>query len=124
MALEFDLALPTTTFRPPRLAFIVNPSLAARTVGPSEYLAACFAAGDFNTPASNGSAMSHTAYVTASPNKTDLFQTFQKDPQAMANIPNFVPNFVPHPLGADLTAEGLPVPPASQGVPPRVARSF
>ena len=84
----------------------------------------CYAAGDFNTPSSNPFAASNTAYVQNSSRQDDLFQTFQQDPQGVANAPNFVPNFIPHPLGADLSAEGLPVPPESEGVSPEITRGF
>ena len=91
---------------------------------PARCSAPCYASGDYNTPASNPFAGSLTSYVQQSPRIDDLFQSFLQDPQAAPNVPNFVPNFVYHPLGADLRPEGLPVPAESQGLPAQLARGF
>jgi hypothetical protein len=84
----------------------------------------CYAAGDFNTPSSNPYASSHTTFVGASSLQTDLFDSFQLDPQATANVPNFVPNFVPHKPGTDLSSLGIPVPAASAALPPQARVSM
>lgn len=83
----------------------------------------CYAAGDYNTPTSNAYGASNTTYVQSSSRQNDLFQSFQQDPQALPNAPNFVPNFVAHPMGANLSAEALPVPPES-GAQPGPSRAF
>ena len=81
----------------------------------------CYAAGDFNTVASNPFALATTPYVAQSSHQTDLFQSFVQDPQVQANVPNFIPNFIPFPVGTDLRRFALPFlanDPASNGVPP------
>ena len=80
----------------------------------------CYALGDFDTPSSNQFAASHTPYLVRSSRLNDLFQAFVQDPSGTANVPNFVPNFIYHPIGSDLSFEGLPVPPESWAVDPRL----
>lgn len=67
----------------------------------------CYSAGDFNTVASNPFASATTPFVKQDFRQTDLFQSFVQDPNAASNVPNFVPGFIPHPLGADLRALGV-----------------
>jgi len=91
---------------------------AARCTGNWIY---CLAAGDFNTVASNPFALATTPYVDQSSHQTDLFQSFVHDPQVQANVPNFIPNFIPFPVGTDLRPLAVLFPandPASNGVPP------
>jgi hypothetical protein len=81
----------------------------------------CYAAGDFNTVASNPFALSTTPYVAQSSHQTDLFQVFVQDPQVQANVHNFIPNFISFPVGTDLRpfAGLFPVgDPATTGVLP------
>jgi hypothetical protein len=88
---------------------------------------ACYGAGDFNTPSSNPSAGSNTTFVGASSQQTNLFNSFLQDPQAAtANVPNFVPNFLPHAIGQDLTSLGGPIPAAASAfaLPPSQTRGF
>jgi len=81
----------------------------------------CYAAGDYNTVASNPYASATTPFVTRTSRQSDLFQSFVQDPQAQANVPNFKPNFIPFPKGADLHVNAVPFPlgePAATGLAP------
>ena len=96
-------------------------------VGPSRCTTGpCYGGGDFNTPSSNAFAGSNTTFVGASSRQTDLFNSFQEDPQSTANVPNFVPHFVAHAIGADLTPVSGPVPANASDValPPYQTRGF
>ena len=79
----------------------------------------CYAAGDFNTVSSNPFAASHHPFIQQSSRHDDLFQSFVQDPQATPNVPNFKPNFIPYPTGADLTTLATILPAAVQtALPP------
>lgn len=79
----------------------------------------CFGEGDYAGIASNVLESASAPFVlTSSAHTTDLWQTFVQDPQAVSDIPNFTPNFVPIPVGADVTYMGSPVPPSQWAVPP------
>jgi hypothetical protein len=81
--------------------------------------ATCYAAGDFQTVSSNPYASADTPFIQAGYGRpNDLFQSFVEDPQAIANVPNFKPNFVPIPRGASITNLGLPVPTAAAALNP------
>ncbi len=89
--------------------------------GTPDFRIPCYASGDYAGIASNPYRAASTPFVKQSsllfvPN--DLVQSFVEDPPAPPNVPNFIPNFLPFPIGADLTAISLPVPPQSVGLPP------
>ena len=97
------------------------------SVGPSRCSSPCYGGGDFNTPSQNPFAASNTTFVNASSSQTDLFNSFQEDPQATtANVPNFVPNFISHAMGEDLTQLAGPVPAGASSIalPPYQTRGF
>jgi hypothetical protein len=81
----------------------------------------CYAAGDFNTVASNSYAGAATPFINSGvmggPN--DVFSSFPYDPQGVPNVPNYKPNFIPLPRnGPSATTLALPVPSSSWGLPP------
>ncbi len=78
----------------------------------------CYAAGDFQTVASNPFAGASTPFIKQSSHQADLFQSFTEDPGGTSNVPNFAPNFIQFPLGADLTGIGAPVPAGSDAALP------
>ncbi len=78
---------------------------------PDRCLSSCYAAGDFNTVASNPYAAATTPFIKASSHQSDLFQIFTQDPQTQPNAQNFKPNFIPFPKGADLRGHAVPFPP-------------
>jgi hypothetical protein len=86
----------------------VNPTtwtVAGGQFTPARCTQTCYAEGDFNTPSSNGFAKSNMTFVGASGSRlTDLFNSFQQDPPGVANVPNFVPNFIRYQPGSDLSA--------------------
>jgi citrate lyase synthetase len=65
---------------------------------------------------SNPFAAASTPFISRSAKANDLFQMFVVDP-AESNVPNFKPNFVAIPLGADITSLGVSVP-GSRGIDP------
>lgn len=82
---------------------------------------ACYAAGDYNTVASNSFAAATTPFVRQDNFQTDIYQSFTEDPQATANVPNFKPNFIPYAVGSDLRSLGVVNPataPLTQAQPP------
>ena len=86
----------------------------------SRCTAYCFAAGDFNTVASNPYAAASTPFVAQDSRQTNLFQSFLEDPDAVSTGA-FKPNFVPYPAGANLVALARILPGTAQayhGVPP------
>jgi hypothetical protein len=75
----------------------------------------CYAMGDFNTIASNPFKGATTPFICSNLsvppcNQTglpgNLYQDFVKDPQVASDLVNFTPNFIPIPLGADVTSSG------------------
>jgi hypothetical protein len=98
----------------------VDPTSWSNTQSKDRCNSACYAAGDFQTIASNPAAGAATPFVnsgvTGAPN--DIFSTFVYDPQGAPNVPNYRPNFVPIPRGASAAGLARPVPPESYGLPP------
>jgi hypothetical protein len=79
----------------------------------------CYAAGDYHTMASNQYAGAATPFINSGSGRlNDLFSTFVVDPQGLANVPNFKPNFVAILPGASVANIAHPVPPGSVGLPP------
>jgi len=73
---------------------------------------ACFEAGDFHAIGSNPFGAASTPFVrqdTGNP-FTDLAQDFVSDPPDPNGPGIFTPNFIPFPLGADITELAVPVP--------------
>lgn len=91
---------------------------------------ACYAAGDFQTVASNPYAAATVPFLQKSSGLANdpcpssggvnnkLCQIFVQDPQSTANVPNFTPNFIPIPYGSDTTGLAFPVPPTAYARPP------
>jgi hypothetical protein len=77
----------------------------------------CSAAGDFATIASNPFAAVSTPFLTRTTKPNDLFQIFVVDAKA-SNVPNFKPNFVRFPVGANITSLGRPRSAPSRGFDP------
>ena len=63
----------------------------------------CYAAGDFQTVASNPYASASTPFIKQSSHHNDLFQSFIEDPQG-TSAAAFVPNTIWFPLGADVSS--------------------
>ena len=72
----------------------------------------CFEAGDFHTIASNPYAAASTPFIRQDTGYpfTDLAQDFVSDPPSPQGPGIFTPNFVPFPLGSDLTQLAVFVP--------------
>ena len=82
----------------------------------------CYAAGDYIGIASNPYAGASTPFVREYNLKNALLQIFLQDPPGDAPG-TFIPNFVPFPLGSDLTHLARPVPRSAVGsVDPRSRR--
>ena len=62
-----------------------------------------FVAGDYNGIASNPFKAASIPHVNESMNTNDLFQHFVQEPPGPLQEKNFLPNYMPFPLGADLT---------------------
>lgn len=81
----------------------------------------CYEAGDFHTVASNPYASSTTPFIQQGSGKqNDLFQGFVQDPQTVANVPNFKPNYIPISRGTDVTGMAAPVSSGAFALPPGV----
>lgn len=82
---------------------------------------ACYAAGDYNNIASNPSLVASMPVVTQDASDSPaLYQQFLEDPQAPPSAAPFTPNFVPYPMGADLSSIGQPLTPNQYGVRARI----
>jgi len=84
----------------------------------------CYAAGDFHTVGSNPFASATTPFVKQSTTHlTDLFQSFTQNPPSEPNVPNFAPNTIWFPVGADLTSIGVTAAPGTlAALPPGETR--
>jgi hypothetical protein len=78
----------------------------------------CYAAGDFQTVASNPYAGASTPFVKQSSHINDLFQSFVQDPQGPATDQTFVPNTIWVPLGSDVSYLGAGSGPEQPGLAP------
>lgn len=81
---------------------------------------ACYAAGDYQgiaagrTSAPSSLPGASTPFVKqASGVETHLWQSFTQDPQAVANVPNFIPDSIWVPLGSDISSIAGPPPPGT-----------
>ncbi len=80
----------------------------------------CYAAGDFATMGSNPYAAATLPFVKQSQYRTDLFQSFVKDPVSVPNLEQVKPNFVRYPVGSDLRPLGKEHSPDYTGDDPRL----
>jgi hypothetical protein len=65
----------------------------------------CWQAGDYQGISANPYASSSVSFVSGSPIGTALVQQFLQDPDGTTPTPNFAPDFVSFPMGADFAAQ-------------------
>ena len=86
----------------------------------SRCLGACYIEGDYTHISSNPYAAASLQFVSTSPPTNYLYQNFVQDPPGIGNIPQFVPKFVPFPLGFNVTGLSRPIP-QNRRSPPSIA---
>ncbi len=106
----------TNTGIDPTSWFLTAPSI-ARCPSTS-----CYAAGDFQTVASNPYAGASTPFIKQSSHIDDLFQSFLQDPQEPDPGTTFVPNTMWFPLGTDVSYLAAGAGPEQPGLPPGLTR--
>ena len=86
----------------------------------------CFGAGDYQQISSNPFAASSTPFMRTTTNPLsrphDVYQNFLQDPEGQ-DVASFEPNFIPFPVGADLSSLAPDQPPEPPGTPRRIRRS-
>lgn len=79
-------------------------------------ISSCFLIGDYNGMSSNPYASSSSQFVRKVGTDSELRQVFSIDPPQKPNVENFKPNFIPYPVGANLTPLGLPLTPDTSAI--------
>jgi hypothetical protein len=76
----------------------------------------CFLMGDYNGMSSNPYAASSSQFARKVGTSSELTQVFAIDPPQKPNVENFKPNFIPYPMGANLTSLGTPLAPDTSAI--------